>query len=99
MHKIIEKEDFDRKYVEYQGNIIPISAITNEFRLKSKKLSLGNINLLKKKELIVYLRLFLMVFYKGKENKNLLITIPFSLDYELFVLQFYVGLLDYLINE
>lgn len=48
---------------------------------------------------MVYLRLFLMVFYKGKENSKLLITIPISLDYEIFVLQFYVGLINYLLNE
>lgn len=50
-------------------------------------------------ELILYLRLFLMVYYKGDETMKLLISIPVSIEYEIFVLQFMVGLISYLIRE
>lgn len=40
-----------------------------------------------------------MVYYKGDETMKLLISIPVSIEYEIFVLQFMVGLISYLIRE
>lgn len=37
-------------------------------------------------DLLMYLRLYLMLYYT--HEKDVLITIPVSLDYEIFVMQF-----------
>jgi hypothetical protein len=40
-----------------------------------------------------------MVYYRGPETIKLLISIPVSIEYEIFVLQFAVGLLSFLVKE
>ena len=73
-----------------KGNKLLISQITKEFRLKKHELN---------QDLLMYLRLYLMVYYSGKEANEVLITIPVSIAYEIFVLQFTVKLLNYFLNQ
>lgn len=41
LHKIIGREEYERREVEYDGRIIPIHTITNEFRIKRNRICMG----------------------------------------------------------
>lgn len=41
LHKVIGKEEYDRKQIEYEGHLIPIHSITNEFRVRKHKICMG----------------------------------------------------------
>ena len=73
---VIQYEDFENGFI-IKDFKIDIQQITKEFRLKRHKLN---------NDLIMYLRLYLMVFYDGPDLKEALITVPTFLDYEIFIL-------------
>jgi len=49
--------------------------------------------------LILFLRLWLMSYYKGADLYKLLVTVPASIDYELFVLGYYLEIIEALYNR
>jgi hypothetical protein len=53
--------------------------ISKEFRLKRTRLN---------EEFLAFLRVFSMMYYKGGPLSELMVTIPSSIEYELFVLKF-----------
>ncbi|KAM3135265.1 hypothetical protein pb186bvf_012563 [Paramecium bursaria] len=86
---VIQYEDFENGFI-FKDFKIDIQQITKEFRLKRHKLN---------NDLIMYLRLYLMVFYDGPDLKEALITVPTFLDYEIFILQFSIKLFNYFMNK
>ena len=49
--------------------------------------------------LIVFLRLWLMNYYKGDDLYKLFVTFPASIHYELFVLQYYLDIIKSLYDR
>ncbi|CAK77093.1 unnamed protein product (macronuclear) [Paramecium tetraurelia] len=88
INKLISSKEWDTGKIKFNGYEIPVSSITKEFRIKKKKLNM---------DLIMYLRLYLML-YKVQE-KDVYITIPVSVDYEVFVMQFCIQLLQHYLNS
>ncbi|CAK69794.1 unnamed protein product (macronuclear) [Paramecium tetraurelia] len=86
--KLIYEDESIVDKISYNGYEIPISSLSKEFRIKKNKLNI---------DIISVLRLFLQIKY-GKE-KDLLSTIPMSIDYEIDVLQFYYSLLQTLMKS
>ncbi|CAD8159884.1 unnamed protein product [Paramecium pentaurelia] len=86
--KLIHEEESIIDKIQYNGYEIPISSLSKEFRIKKDKLNM---------DIISFLRLLLQLKY-GNE-KDLLSTIPVSIDYEILVMQFYNSLLQYLMNS
>ncbi|KRX00204.1 Rubisco LSMT, substrate-binding domain [Pseudocohnilembus persalinus] len=68
------------------GENISIKDLTKEFRLKK-----DNINI----DVIIYLRALLVKIYEGQEKKDIFVTLPVSLDFEIFVLKFYKKIINY----
>lgn len=90
INKLMSGEDWEKGFIEEKGHKIPIDKITKEFRIKRTKLN---------QDLMMYFRLYLMVYYTGKDLKDVLVTIPVSLDYEIFVLSFGVKLLNHYLSK
>ncbi|CAD8153535.1 unnamed protein product [Paramecium pentaurelia] len=88
INKLISPEEWDSGKIKFNGNEIPISSITKEFRIKKNKLNM---------DLLMYLRLYLMLYQV--QIKDVLITIPVSVDYEVFVMQFCIQLLQHYLNS
>ncbi|CAD8159049.1 unnamed protein product [Paramecium pentaurelia] len=88
INKLICSEEWDTGTIKYNGYEIPISSITKEFRIKKNKLNM---------DLLMYLRLYLMLYQV--QEKDVLITIPVSIDYEVFVMQFCIQLLQHYLNS
>ncbi|CAD8145270.1 unnamed protein product [Paramecium octaurelia] len=88
INKLISSKEWDTGIIKFNGYEIPVSSITKEFRIKKNKLNM---------DLIMYLRLYLML-YKVQE-KDVYITIPVSVDYEVFVMQFCIQLLQHYLNS
>ena len=66
--------------------VISLDDITKEFKLKRNKFCL---------DLVAYVRIFLMVHYKGPELVHLRATIPVSIAFEIFVLKFALNIILY----
>jgi hypothetical protein len=60
--------------------VVKESEISREFRFKR-----SNIN----EDLLIFLRLYLMNYYKGQDLYKLFVTFPASADFELFVFRYY----------
>ncbi|CAK77931.1 unnamed protein product (macronuclear) [Paramecium tetraurelia] len=88
INKLINPEEWDTGKINFNGNDVPISSITKEFRIKKNKLNM---------DLLMYLRLYLMLYQV--QVKDVLITIPVSVDYEVFVMQFCIQLLQHYLNS
>lgn len=54
--------------------------VSREFRLKRSNIS---------EKLLIFLRLYLMNYYKGEDLYKLFVTFPASVHYELFVFNYY----------
>jgi hypothetical protein len=64
--------------------------VSKEFRVKGTRLAL---------DVLDYLRVFLLMHYTGKDANRILVTVPVSLDFELFMLQFALRLYNYLLSR
>ncbi|EWS71999.1 RuBisCO LSMT substrate-binding protein (macronuclear) [Tetrahymena thermophila SB210] len=69
---------------------VDLKDLTQEFRIKKNEICI---------DLIIYLRLYLMMHYKGPDFKRIIASLPVSPIYESFVLSFAVKLLQYLRNK
>ncbi|CAD8145583.1 unnamed protein product [Paramecium pentaurelia] len=74
--------------ISYNSNEIPVSQLSKEFRIKKNKLNI---------DIIIFLRQLLQLHYGNEQD--LLSTIPVSINYEIFVMQFYYSLLHFLMNS
>ncbi|CAD8146494.1 unnamed protein product [Paramecium octaurelia] len=86
--KLIPEGESFVNTILYNGHEIPVASLSKEFRIKKNKLNIDT---------IVFLRLLLRVQY-GTE-KDLLSTIPVSIDYEILVMEFYYSLLQNLMRS
>ncbi|CAK69023.1 unnamed protein product (macronuclear) [Paramecium tetraurelia] len=88
IQKLIPEGESILNTILYNGHEIPVASLSKEFRIKRNKLNIDT---------IIFLRLLLRVHY-GNE-KDLLSTIPVSIDYEIFVMEFYYSLLQNLMKS
>ncbi|CAD8064909.1 unnamed protein product [Paramecium sonneborni] len=86
--KLISVDESIVDKITYNGYEIPVSSLSKEIRIKKNHLNM---------DVIIFLRLLLQMQY-GNE-KELLSIIPVSIDYEIFVMQFYDSMLNHLLNS
>ncbi|EGR30449.1 SET domain protein, partial [Ichthyophthirius multifiliis] len=88
--EFLEKEDCKGGFVWKKQEKVNLDDITQNFRIKKNKINI---------DLIIYLRLYLMMHYKGPDLKRVMVSLPVSPVYECFVLSFAIRLLSYLLSR
>ncbi|CAD8075820.1 unnamed protein product [Paramecium sonneborni] len=86
--KLISEDESIIDKISCNGYEIAVSSLSQEFRIKKHKLNM---------DIIIFLRLLLSIHYN--HEKGLLSTIPLSIDFEIFVMQFYDSILNHLLNS
>ncbi|EGR31971.1 SET domain protein [Ichthyophthirius multifiliis] len=88
--KPINEQNWQDGYVENNNNKIKVNQLTKEFRLKRNIICL---------EFVLYLRVYLISHFHELNQSEILVTIPVSIKYEIFIFNFALKILNNLRNR